>query len=174
LKRLAPAQPEVLKMSGGQAEKNGDIDGAIRLYEQSLKGNPEDLTTIRHLGDLLIRQKMWDKAIGHYREYLTYHANEPYLLERLGTLLVTCPDPDLRNIKEGKEYSERAFIHTTSRSITLISAGRSLAIADAALGDLQGARQVIGMTINLARRENLSSAYLSELESIASRFNASN
>ena len=92
----------------------------------------------------------------------------------MGTLLVTCPDPDLRNIKEGKEYSERAFIHTTSRSITLISAGRSLAIADAALGDMQGARQVIGMTINLARRENLSSAYLSELESISSRFNASN
>ena len=174
LKRLAPAQPEVLKMSGGQAEKNGDIDGATKLYEQSLKGNPEDLTTIRHLGDLLIRQKMWDRAIRHYRKYLTYHANDPYLLERLGTLLVTCPDPDLRNIKEGKEYSERAFIHTTSRSITLISAGRSLAIADAALGDMQGARQVIGMTINLARRENLSSAYLSELESISSRFNASN
>jgi len=174
LKKLAPAQPEVLKMSGGLAEKNGDVDGAIRLYEQSLKGNPEDLTTIRHLGDMLIRQKMWDRAIRHYREYLTYHPNDPYLLERLGTLLVTCPEPVLRNIQEGKEYSERAFIHTTSRSITLISAGRSLAVANAALGDIPGARQVISMTINLARSENLPSSYLSELESIASRISASN
>jgi tetratricopeptide (TPR) repeat protein len=174
LKRIAPAQPKVLKMSGGLAEKNGNIDEAISLYEQSIEGNHEEITTIRHLGDLLIRQKMWDKAIRHYKESLAYHANDPYLLERLGTLLVTCPDPDLRDLKEGKEYSERAFIHTTSRSITLISAGRSLAIADAALGDLPGARQVIGMTINLARRENLSSAYLSELETIAGQFKASN
>jgi len=109
LKKLAPAQPKVLKMSGGSAERNGDIDGAISLYEQSVKGNPEDLTTIRHLGDLLIRQRKWDSANRHYRESLVYHSNDPYLLERLGTLLVTCPNPALRDMKEGKEYSERAF-----------------------------------------------------------------
>jgi len=174
LKKIAPTLPKVLKMSGGLAERNGDIDGAISFYEQSIKGNPEDITTIRHLGNLLIRHKKWDKAIGHYSESLIYNANDPYLLERLGTLLVTCPHPELRDMNEGKEYSERAFIHTTSRSITLISAGRSLAIADAALGDMPDARQVISMTINLARRENFSSAYLAELENIADRFNASN
>jgi hypothetical protein len=117
---------------------------------------------------------MWDRAIHLYREGLEQNPNDPYLLERLGTLLVTCPDPGLRNLQEGKYYAERAFIHTTSRSITLISAGRSLAIANAELGDMQNARQVISMTLNIARRENLSKAYISELENIAVRFQSSN
>jgi tetratricopeptide (TPR) repeat protein len=137
------------------------------MYEASFKGDQEDLTTIRYLGNLLIRQLMWDRAMGLYREALEYHPNDPFLLERLGTLLVTCPDPTLRNIKEGKDYSERAFIHTTSRSITLISAGRSLALAYAELGDKQNARSIINMTINIARAENISQAYQQELENIS-------
>ncbi len=169
LKQLAPTHPKVQKMAGGMAERNGNIQEAINMYEASFKGDQEDLTTIRYLGNLLIRQLMWDRAMGLYREALEYHPNDPFLLERLGTLLVTCPDPTLRNIKEGKDYSERAFIHTTSRSITLISAGRSLALAYAELGDKQNARSIINMTINIARAENISQAYQQELENISQR-----
>jgi len=169
LKQLSPTHPKVQKMAGGMAERNGNIPEAIRLYEASFRGDPEDLSTIRYLGNLLIRQLMWDRAMDLYREALEYHPNDPFLLERLGTLLVTCPDPKLRNIKEGKDYSERAFIHTTSRSITLISAGRSLALAYAELGDKQNAQTIINMTINIARAENISQAYQQELENISQR-----
>lgn len=169
LKQLSPTNPKVQKMAGGIAEKNGNIQEAVSLYESSFKGNPEDLTTIRYLGNLLIRQLMWERAMELYREALDFHPNDPYLLERLGTLLVTCPDPKLRNIEEGKDYSERAFIHTTSRSITLISAGRSLALAYAELGDKQNAHSIISMTINIARAENISQAYQQELENISQR-----
>jgi len=169
LKQLAPTHSKVQKMAGGMAERNGNFQEAVKLYEASFKGDPEDLSTVRYLGNLLITQTMWDRAMGLYREALEYNPNDPYLLERLGTLLVTCPDPTLRNIKEGKDYSERAFIHTTSRSITLISAGRSLALAYAELGDKQNAQSIINMTINIARAENISQAYLQELERISQR-----
>lgn len=167
LEQIAPANPKVQKMLAGRAEKKGNYLEAIGLYESSFKNDPEDITTIRYLGNALFRQKMWVKYILHFRNALEYHPNDPYLLERLGTILVSCPDPDLRNAGEGRYYSERAFIHTSSHSMTLVSAGRSLALAYAELGDKQNARSIISMTLNIARGENVSQSYLRQLEDIA-------
>jgi hypothetical protein len=116
-----------------------------------------------------MKLKMWDRSIQLFRKSLEYHPNEPYLLERLGTLLVSCPDPALRNASEGLEFSERAFIHTRSHASTLISAGRSLSLAYISLGDNQNATLVMKMTINAARRENVSAEELAELEKLLNR-----
>jgi len=169
LNRMAPEHPKVLNMSAGIAEQKGNYQEAIRLYESSFENDPEDLSTIRFLGKLLLKQNMWERYIKYFRTALEYHPNDPYLLERLGTILVNCPDPAWRNTLEGRDYCERAFIHTLSRSITLVSAGRSLALAYAELGDKQNANTVIQMTINIARRDNLSQSYLNDLENISSR-----
>jgi hypothetical protein len=69
---------------------------------------------------------------------------------------------------------ERAFIHKSSHSVTLISAGRSLAIASALLGDRQNATNVIKMTINLARGEHVPSAYMEDLRNMLQQFSNSN
>jgi len=169
LKRQSPDNPKVQKMAGALAEKNENYQDAIALYESSFLKDPEDMSTIRYLGNVLLNQKMWDEYIRHLRSALEYHPNDPYLLERLGTILVTCPDPKWRNTNEGRDFSERAFIHTASRSMILISAGRSLALAYATLGDKQNASSIINMTLNIARRENISQTYQKELESIAQR-----
>lgn len=169
LKLQWPDNPKVQKMAAGLAEKAGNYKDAIALYKSSFANDPEDLSTIRYLGNVLVKQKMWDEYIKHLRTALEYHPNDPYLLEKLGTILVTCPEPAWRNSNEGRDYSERAFIHTESRSITLISAGRSLALAYATLGDKQNANSIISMTLNIARRENISPSYQKELESIAQR-----
>jgi tetratricopeptide (TPR) repeat protein len=169
VKQLAPEHPKVQRMFAGIAEQEGNFQEAISLYESSFNNDPEDLSTIRFLGNLLYRQKIWDKYIRYFRTALEHHPNDPYLLERLGTVLVSCPDPAWRNTLEGRDFSERAFIHTTSRSITLVSAGRSLALAYAELGDKQNATTVIHMTINIARRENIAQSYQKELENIARR-----
>ena len=169
LKLRWPDHPKVQKMAAGLAEKAGNYQDAIALYESSFINDREDLSTIRYLGNVLVKQQMWDEYILHLRTALEYHPNDPYLLEKLGTILVTCPDPEWRNTNEGRDYSERAFIHTESRSITLISAGRSLALAYATLGDKQNASSIIHMTLNIARRENISPSFQKELESIAQR-----
>jgi len=87
-RRISASDPEVKKFDGMIAEYDGKMREAITFYESSFKGNPSDLSTIRYLGNLYVRQKMWDKAIKHYRRALDFHPNEPDLLERAGTLLV--------------------------------------------------------------------------------------
>jgi tetratricopeptide (TPR) repeat protein len=174
LRSISPFNTKGLQVAGMFMEQDGKWQEALNMYNLSFKGDPEDLTTERLLGNLLLRQKMWDKAILVFRKGLEYHPNEPFLLERLGTLLVTCNDPKLRSIAEGKDFCERAFIHTASHSYTLISAGRSLAIAYAVQGDKRNASNIIKMTINLARGENVSSSYLDDLRNLLQQFSTSN
>jgi tetratricopeptide (TPR) repeat protein len=134
------------------------------MYESSFKGNPEDWSTARYLGDLLMKLKMWERCISHYRKTLEYFPNDPYMLERLGTLLVMCPDTLLRNIIEGREYSERAFINKSSSPMTVISAGRCLSESYAALGDNGNAYKYLNITISMARHENVPQDILENLE----------
>ncbi|MCX6237177.1 MAG: tetratricopeptide repeat protein [Bacteroidia bacterium] len=170
LMQLAPSDPKAQKIAGKIAESDGNLPEAVKLYEATFRGDQEDLSTIRSLGNILMKLKMWDKSITLFRKALDYHPNDSYFLERLGTLLVSCPDPKLRNINEGLEFSERAFINTTSHSSTLISAGRSLAVAYATLGDKQNAYLIMNMTINAARRENLSESNIEGLKKLLMQF----
>jgi len=174
LRKLSPSYPKGLQLSGMFDDQEGRWEKALPLYYSAFKGDPEDLTTVQLLGNLLVRQKMWDKAIPFYSKALEYHPNEPFILERLGTLLVTCNDLNFRNITEGRDLCERAFIHTASHSVTLISAGRSLAIAYSALGDNLNARNIIKMTINLARNEKFPPEYIANLEKLMEQFSMQN
>ncbi len=155
LDHFSRSNPKVQKMSAWMAQANGEYTESISLYESPFKGDPEDFTTIKNLGALYMSQKMWSKSIQLYREALVYHPNEPYYLERLGTLLVNCPDASLRNYKEGSYYSERAFTHSTDNTMIIIAAGRSLAIASAMLGKKQYAFLVLNSTIEIAQKRNV-------------------
>jgi tetratricopeptide (TPR) repeat protein len=174
LRSLSPSNPKGLQLTGMLDEQAGKWQEALPLYNSAFRGDPEDLTTIQLLGNLLVRQKLFDKAIPFYSKALEYHPNEAFILERLGTLLVTCNDPKLRNVSGGKDLCERAFIHTASHSVTLISAGRSLAIAYSALGDRRNALNIIKMTINLARNEKFPQEYIANLEKLQEQFSAQN
>jgi tetratricopeptide (TPR) repeat protein len=174
LRSLSPSYPKGQQIAGMISERGGRFKEALALYESSFKGDPGDLATERLLGNLLIQQKMWEKAIIHFNKSLEYHPNEPFLLERLGTLLVSCPDQKLRNLSEGRDYCERAFIHNASHSITLISAGRSLAIAYSELHDKRNARNIIKMTIDLAKKGNLPTTYLEDLEKLLQQYSSPN
>jgi tetratricopeptide (TPR) repeat protein len=174
LKKISPSFTKGQQLSGMMAEQDGNWNQALASYSSAFSSDPSDLTTIRLLGNLLIRQKLWERAIAHYRKALESHPNEPYILERLGTILVTCSDSKLRDISQGRDLCERAFIHTASHSITLISAGRSLAIAYALLGDNRNASNVIKMTINLSRGENVPASYLDDLRNLLQKFTNSN
>jgi len=174
LKKLSPSSTKGFQLTGTLQEQDQKWNDAIQSYNSAFKSDPSDLITARLLGNLLVRQKLWGKAINHFDKALDYHPNEPYLLERLGTLLVTCDDPELRDIERGRDFCERAFIHTASHSATLISAGRSLSIAYAIMGDKKNATNVIKMTINLARGENVPKDYIDDLQNLLMRFNSSN
>lgn len=113
---------------------------------------------------------MWDKAINHFSLALNDYPNDPFLLEGLGRLLIFCPDQKLRNLNIGKEYSERAYINFNSSFATKISAGKNLAAAYAELGDREKAYTFMNSTVNLARRREVSTDYLINLESLLKQY----
>ena len=164
LKELYPSNPKVLQLSGQAMEQEGNYEKALALYESSFIGNPEDWNTARYLGDLLMKQKMWKRAISHFNKTLEYFPNEPYALERLGTLLVLCPDSSLKNILAGREYSERAFINKSSQPMTVISAGRCLSESYASSGDYNNACKYLNIIISVARHENVPQDIIENLE----------
>ena len=164
LKQQAPSDPKVLSISGEVAQANGEIKKAVTLYEASLEKNPEDLKVIRNLGDLYLDMGMWNEYILHYKASMVYHPNNPEHLGRLGEALLNCPDPSLRNVNEGKEYSERAFTVYDCPPDILVSSGSHLAFAYALLGDKQKAMATITKTIGIGRSEKVSPASQAKLE----------
>lgn len=172
LRRIAPSHPKLLKIQAGRAAEEGNYLEAVRLYESAFRGDPGDELTIKYLGDLLYDHQMWGRSIGFFSEALEHHPNDPYLLERLGTLLVLSPDTALLDVREGIYYLERAFIHMSSRPNTVMSAGRSLAIGCAKLGDKRNALNTVEQTLEVARSEHASPSYTKELEDLEETFRA--
>lgn len=173
LQHSAPSMPKVQKMSAFTAEMNGNHSKAIALYESSFREDPNDYITIKNLGSLLIEQKMWAKSIAHFRAALEFHPNEAYFLERLGTLLITCQDTSLRDIPEGQEFAERAFLHHIRQPPIIISAGRSLAYAYSMQGDNRNALAITNTILLMARQINLPPQNLEDLETMQKQFQRS-
>ncbi len=174
LKNISRDNPKTKKFSGMIAENDGKVPEAITQYESSFNSDPTDLTTIRYLGNILVRNKMWEKAIKHYKRALDYFPNVPEILERLGTLLVSCPDTKMRDYKIGLEYSERAFIHKSCSAEVLISAAKSLAEAYYGLGDKRNASTFMNITISLAKNQNSSKEFIANLEEKLKLYSSSN
>jgi len=163
LNRLAPSKPKVQQLAGMIAEREGKLTLALELYEKSFKGDPADLATIEMLGKILFRQKLWEKSVTLYRKALETHPNEPYLLDRLGALLIGCPDAKLRNIDDGIEYAERALNHKASSTEIILTSGTSLAQGYASIGDKKTAAAYLNSVIELAQNNNAPQEYLADL-----------
>ena len=170
LKKLAPSNPKLLRISGGIAEANKETQKAILLYESSFKGDPGDVKTIRSLGSIFMNNQMWVKYISLYKSALEYHPNNPDFLSRMGEVLVSCPDTSLRNFEEGKAYSERAFTFYNCPLDVLIASGSHLAYAYAMLGEKQKAITTISQTINIGRREKIAESHQNRLEGLLNAF----
>lgn len=170
LKKLAPSNPKVQNISGEIAQETGEIQKAITFFESSFRGDPNDVETIKNLGELYQKQEMWEKYIKLYTSANQYHPNNPDFLARLGETLISCPEPSLRNIEKGKEYTERAFTYYNCPPEIIIAAGSHLAYAYSLLGDKQKAITTISQTINIGRRQKIPASQQAKLESMLTAF----
>ena len=168
LKQVTPSDPEVFKLTAIIAEMEGNKNVAIPLFETALKIDPANVETAKKLGFIYTEQRLWEKAIHLFRSSLQYHPNENDFLEKLGTLLISCPDPNLQNIREGLELSERAFFHVSSTPETLLAAAKNLALGNAMTGDFKTADSYIHIAMNIAKSEKVSKEYMNGLLRLAS------
>lgn len=167
LKQVAPSDPEVYKLTAIIEEMEGNKDAATPLFEAAFKNDPTDLETAKKLGSIYTEQRLWEKAISLFRSSLNYHPNESIFLEKLGTLLISCPDPNLQNIREGLELSERAFFHVSSTPETLLAVAKNLALGNAMTGDFKTADSYIHIAMNIAKSEKVSKEYMDGLLRLA-------
>ena len=174
LKKLSPTDTKTFLLSGYVAQQKGDLNKARELFEKSFNNTRKELLAAQSLGDILIRQKKWKKSIDHFKQALEYFPNEPYIIEKLGSLLIMCPDSSLRDYHEGVGYLERLLIHRTCPPETKVFAGRGLTHAYYDLGDKTKATFYAGYTINLARNYNLHEEIINELQDLSNQGNLKN
>lgn len=163
LEKMSPANPRVLLMKGIVDESDGNFQRALVMYRSSFNSNPGDMAVVQAMGSCLLRLKMWSAALDHYHKSLTLFPNEPYLLEKLGTLLITCPDVKLRNIEEGRKLSERVFIHKACTPDLTITSGRSIALAYASEGNFEKANTYIDWILNVAQTQKAPDKIIAEI-----------
>jgi tetratricopeptide (TPR) repeat protein len=173
--QLYPSSIEAKKAQGLLKEMEGKPTEAVTIYEQILNSGQKDLSIVKYLGSFYLYDKKWEKAILVFRRGLENFPNEPDLLEQLGRLLVSCPESRLRNIEDGREYSERAFIHYQCPPPTRINAARNLATAYAVLGDKQAASHYIRITLDMVSRGKVPPQdYFSYFQVLKKQFNLPN
>ncbi|MBV5312360.1 MAG: tetratricopeptide repeat protein [Prolixibacteraceae bacterium] len=163
LRQASPSNPKVPKFSGIIAEMEGNRNAAIPMYEAALKSDPTDLDMSKKLGTFYIEQRKWSEAMSLLKKSVEYHPNESFLMEMLGTLLISCPDPNLQNIPEGLEFSERAYFHISSAPKTLLAVSKNLALGYAMTGNVEAATSYIQIALNIARSEKVSQDYFNGL-----------
>ena len=169
LTKYDPEGAETFRIKGLLAEKKGKVDSAGLAYEAAYKIAPTDLIFTRSLIDFYIRQKNWPQSISHFKAALALFPNEPFLQEGIGRLLISCPETALRNVKEGIEYTERAFINYRSPSDTRLLAGKTLATVYLSLGDKRNCTRYINKTIQAAAQVNQSEEYIAYFRALISK-----
>lgn len=175
LKRLYPSSIEAKKATGLIFEMEGKPKEAMTVYEEILNSGQKDLAIVKYLASIYLRDKNWNMAILNFKRGLGNFPNEPDLLEPLGRLLISCPDIKLRNVNEGMEYSERAYIHYKCPPETRIFAARNLATAYAMLGDKQTASRYINVTLNMVWKGKVPQQdYISYFEILKKQYNIPN
>lgn len=170
LKKLDPKNPRINVFNGILSKNAGDIKGAIKYYEEAFKQVPDQAFIINDLVDYYQRNKMWKKLADLYETALKFSPNNSNLQEAYGSFLINCPDKNIRNPVQAREFSERAFINSKFNLQTRVAAGRSLAISYFELKENGKALYYIHKAIGIAKHAQFSREYIASLEAVSSDF----
>lgn len=160
LKKLAPEHTNVLKFSGMFAEKNNNQNEAIAFYEKVIKHDQKDAYIIQKLENYYVSNKKWDKLLELYSIALKGDPNQPYLLFRIGSLFLECPDPKYRNLNKTIEYTERAFININSSFEIRLQAAKNLAEAFNKKGNMEKSDKYLNIIKEMINKVSTSSTLI--------------
>lgn len=87
LERIAPKDPEVLKLSGDYFRKKRDFPKAIKYYEEALKYSPFYFEIYLELSKAYLKTEKYEKALGNIENYLKIIPGDPIALFYKGIIL---------------------------------------------------------------------------------------
>jgi len=147
---LKPDYAEAHNNLGNVLRLQGKLDEAISHFRQALRVKPESANIYFNLGLALQSQDKLDEAADCFRQAHRLHPDQPLPLNALATLLVTNPDPNMRDAKQAIEFAERAAALTGHQDATILN---TLAAAYAAAGRFDKAATTAQQALELARTD---------------------
>ncbi|WP_158293202.1 tetratricopeptide repeat protein [Allotamlana fucoidanivorans] len=172
LRMLSPNDASVKIYEGINEEKKDNVFKAISLFMQAFNAEPKNKYLIKHLTDLFMTNGMWEDAEDFFRRALSFYPNDSELQMYLGWVLVSYPQDRVADLKEGIEFSERAFYNSRYKTNNRVSAGRNIAVGYYQLKNKEMALQYINQTIGLALKYNIDENYVNGLKNLAEQFSS--
>lgn len=155
MENLSKNNPLIFKLKALNAVIEGNDKLADEYYLIGFKEMPQDKEIIVYLGKRYIEQKLWKKSIDHFKSALVFYPNEPFFLQQLADLYLNCPETKLRDFKQAKYYSERAFYNMKTPLLTWVNAGKNLAEIYGREKNWQKALTILNRAITGARILNI-------------------
>ncbi len=170
LKKLDSKNPRINVFNGIISKNAGDIKESIKYYEKAFDEAPDQAFIINDLVDYYLNNKMWKELVDLYKTALKFSPNSANLQVAYGSFLINCPDENIQNPEQAREFSERAFINSKSNLQTRVDAGQSLALSYFQLKESGKALYYIHKTLDLAKGNGFSREYVASLEDMSSEF----
>lgn len=79
-----PANYEALTALAACQDSNGDLRDAIVSYEQAIMMNSRAVTELRDLGNIYMREKKVDEAVGMYLKFMEHDSSDVEVARRVG------------------------------------------------------------------------------------------
>ena len=139
---------QAYQLLGSIASERGDIDGAMRHYEQSLKRSPDNERIVRKLLRIYKSRRHPGDAIRILQEAVSVSPNHIGFLQNLAMLLATTPEDHLRDGPEALRFAIRAAEISSYKNPTVLA---TLAVAHAETGDFTQAIETAQQALQLAQ-----------------------
>ena len=124
----------------------GELESAIKDFDESIRFDPTNTVTLNRRGELLKKVAEYDKAVKDFRAALQIDEVNSVALTNLAWILATCPDENLLNGSEAIEHATLACERTYWNNGTYLT---TLAAAHAEEGNFDEAIEQLNKAIEL-------------------------
>jgi tetratricopeptide (TPR) repeat protein len=142
-----PDYAEAHNNLGIALQSQGEIDEGISHFRRSLEITPENPEANYNLGKALVMKGRLDEAVEHIREAVRLKPGWPAPLDHIAQILITHPDPKMRDSNEAIAFAERAAKLTKYQNAAILD---TLAAAYAAAGRFEQAVKTAEAALELA------------------------